>query len=72
MYREHSAALSARQAIAQSRKSRGLFDWLLRREEILFKPTYDYQAAETACRISGTLMVKRVTGAFCHIALSTC
>jgi hypothetical protein len=62
--REHSAALSSRQAIAQSRKSRGLFDWLYRREKSLFKPTYDYKKGESACRISGTLAVKRVTGAF--------
>ena len=62
--REHAAALSSRQAIAQSRKSRGLFDWLYRREESLFKPTYDYKPGESACRISGTLAVKRVTGAF--------
>lgn len=59
--KEHAAALSARQAIAQSRKSRGLFDWLFRREKSLFKPMYKYEPAATACRISGTLAVKRVT-----------
>ncbi|KAF8813561.1 DUF1692-domain-containing protein [Phlegmacium glaucopus] len=59
--KEHSAALSARQAVAQSRNSRGLFDWLLRREKALFKPMYNYEPAESACRISGTLAVKRVT-----------
>ena len=64
IYREHAAALSSRQAIAQSRKSRGLFNWWSRREESLFKPTYDYKTGENACRISGTLAVKRVTGAF--------
>jgi len=59
--KEHAAALSARQAIAQSRKSRGLFTWLYNREKSLFKPTYDYKPGESACRISGTLAVKRVT-----------
>jgi hypothetical protein len=58
--KEHAAALSARQAIAQSRKSRGLFTWLYNREKSLFKPTYDYKPGESACRISGTLAVKRV------------
>ena len=62
--REHAEALSSRQAIAQSRQSRGLFDWFSRREESLFKPTYDYKPGDNACRISGTLAVKRVKGAF--------
>lgn len=66
--REHAEALSSRQAIAQSRKSRGLFDWFYRREESLFAPSYEYKAGESACRISGTLAVKRVTGAFYQMA----
>ena len=68
--REHAAALSSRQAIAQSRKSRGLFNWFYRREESLFKPMYEYKTGESACRISGTLAVKRVTGAFYQMACS--
>ncbi|KAF8149031.1 endoplasmic reticulum vesicle transporter-domain-containing protein [Crassisporium funariophilum] len=59
--KEHSEALSARQAISQSRKSRGVLSWLFRREKSLYKPSYNYVTAGTACRISGTLQVKRVT-----------
>ncbi|KXN91763.1 Endoplasmic reticulum-Golgi intermediate compartment protein 2 [Leucoagaricus sp. SymC.cos] len=60
--KEHSAALSASQVVAQSRRSRGLFDVLLRRKtEPKFKPTYNHEADASACRIYGTLAVKRVT-----------
>ncbi|KAF8797471.1 hypothetical protein BYT27DRAFT_7324086 [Phlegmacium glaucopus] len=50
-----------------SRNSRGLFDWLLWREKPLFKPIYNYEPAESACRISGTLAVKRVRVPNLHI-----
>ncbi|KIK02931.1 hypothetical protein K443DRAFT_677094 [Laccaria amethystina LaAM-08-1] len=59
--KEHSEALSARQAISQSRKSRGLFANLFRRNKSNFKPTYDYQPHGDACRVWGSLQVKRVT-----------
>lgn len=60
--REHSAMLSAQQAVAQSRKSRGFFSTLWnRRKEPAFKPTYNYQADGSACRIYGNLLVKKVT-----------
>ncbi|KAF8800483.1 hypothetical protein BYT27DRAFT_7200055 [Phlegmacium glaucopus] len=57
---EHSATLSesARQAIARVAQ--------LSREKPLFKPIYNYEPAESACRVSGTLAVKRVTGALGH------
>jgi hypothetical protein len=58
---EHSAALSASQAVSQSRRSRGMFAWLFRRTNNLFVPTYKHVADGSACRISGTLVVKRVT-----------
>ncbi|KAF9448497.1 DUF1692-domain-containing protein [Macrolepiota fuliginosa MF-IS2] len=58
----HSDALSASQITAQSRRSRGLFDTLLsRNNEPKFKPTYTHEADASACRIYGTLAVKRVT-----------
>ncbi|KAF9475437.1 DUF1692-domain-containing protein [Pholiota conissans] len=57
----HSQALSARQVVAQSRTSRGVLAWLFRREKPLFKPSYKHTAAAGACRITGTLAVKRVT-----------
>ncbi|KAF8155175.1 endoplasmic reticulum-golgi intermediate compartment protein 2 [Pholiota molesta] len=59
--KEHSQALSARQAIAQSRNSRGVLAWIFRREKPLFKPSYTHTAAASACRITGSLAVKRVT-----------
>ncbi|KAF9557098.1 DUF1692-domain-containing protein [Agrocybe pediades] len=60
--KEHAAALSASQAVAQSRKSRGVFAWLFgRKKENKFKPTLTHTADGSACRITGTLVVKRVT-----------
>lgn len=61
-HREHSEMLSARQAIAQSRRSRGFFDTLFRRSSDGYRPTYNYQADGSACRVYGTLEVKKVTG----------
>lgn len=60
--KEHAAELSARQAIAQSRKSRGFFDAFKRSAKTEYKPTYNYQPAGTACRVYGTVPVKKVTG----------
>ncbi|KAI0656412.1 DUF1692-domain-containing protein [Cubamyces menziesii] len=59
--KEHAAALSARQAVAQSRSSRGFFDVLLRRSGNKYKPTYNYQPDGSACRVFGTITAKRVT-----------
>jgi len=60
--REHAEALTARQAIAESRKSRGFLSGLFRRSQDLYKPTYNYVPDGSACRIYGSLAVKRVTG----------
>ncbi|KAF9228759.1 DUF1692-domain-containing protein [Gyrodon lividus] len=57
---EHAKALSARQAVAQSRKSRGFFSFF-KRAEPDFRPTYDHRADGDACRIYGSLKVKKVT-----------
>ncbi|KAH9981895.1 endoplasmic reticulum vesicle transporter-domain-containing protein [Russula compacta] len=59
--KEHAAALTARQAVAESRKSRGFLSGLLRRPQSLYKPTYNYVPDGSACRIYGSLTVKRVT-----------
>ncbi|KAH8094490.1 DUF1692-domain-containing protein [Cristinia sonorae] len=59
--KQHAEALSARQAISQSRKSRGLFATLFRRTASQYRPTYNYQPAGTACRVYGTVDVKKVT-----------
>ena len=71
LLQEHTQALSARQAIAQSRKSRGLLDTILRRDPSAFKPTYDYRPDGNACRIFGTVGVKKVTGKLFRLAKVT-
>ncbi|KAF8260059.1 endoplasmic reticulum vesicle transporter-domain-containing protein [Lactarius quietus] len=58
--KEHAEALSARKAIAESRQSRGFFD-LFRRTQDLYKPTYNHVKDGSACRIYGSLTVKRIT-----------
>ncbi|KAF5379677.1 hypothetical protein D9615_005802 [Tricholomella constricta] len=59
-FQEHTNTLSVRQVVAQSRKSRGLFSFF-RRAMPDFHPTYKHEAAADACRVWGTLGVKRVT-----------
>jgi hypothetical protein len=53
--------LSARQAVSQSRKSRGFFSYLSRTNNTQWKPTYNHVEDGSACRIWGTMFVKRVT-----------
>ena len=60
--KEHAAELSARQAVAQSRKSRGLFATLFRKNTGGYRPTYNYKPSGSACRVYGTVSVKKVTG----------
>ncbi|KAI0090214.1 DUF1692-domain-containing protein [Irpex rosettiformis] len=59
--KEHAAALSAQQAVAQSRKSRGLFATLFSRTSSGYRPTYNYKPSGSACRVYGTVQVKKVT-----------
>ncbi|KAI0259108.1 endoplasmic reticulum vesicle transporter-domain-containing protein [Gloeopeniophorella convolvens] len=59
--KEHAEALSARQAVSESRKSRGLLSGLFRRSKDLYKPTYNYVSDGSACRVYGSLSVKKVT-----------
>lgn len=63
IHREHAKALSARQAVAQSRKSRGFFSFF-KRGQPDYRPTYNHKADSDACRIYGTLNVKKVTGEY--------
>ncbi|EIW83563.1 DUF1692-domain-containing protein [Coniophora puteana RWD-64-598 SS2] len=58
--KEHAKMLSAQQAVSQSRKSRGFFSWF-KRSKAEFRPTYNHQPDGSACRIYGTLAVKKVT-----------
>lgn len=67
LLQEHTQALSARQAVTQSRKSRGLLDTILRRDPPAYKPTYNYRPDGSACRIFGTVTVKKVTGKRVHL-----
>lgn len=60
--RAHSDALSVRQAVKQSRSSRGLFSFFSRSKDG-FHPTVNYKSSgNSACRIWGSLEVKKVTG----------
>ncbi|KAF8992354.1 endoplasmic reticulum vesicle transporter-domain-containing protein [Cyathus striatus] len=59
--KEHAEALSASQALSQSRSSRGFFSTLFRSSKPSFKPSYKHKEDSDSCRIFGTLMVKRVT-----------
>ncbi|TFK21476.1 endoplasmic reticulum-golgi intermediate compartment protein 2 [Coprinopsis marcescibilis] len=59
--KEHAEALSASQAVAQSRRSRGWLSTIFGQKKTQFKPTYNHQADGSACRIWGTTFVKRVT-----------
>lgn len=69
-YREHAEALTARQAIAESRKSRGFLSGLFRRSQDLYKPTYNHVPDGSSCRIYGSLTVKKVTGTYpCYVLL---
>ncbi|KAH7884895.1 endoplasmic reticulum vesicle transporter-domain-containing protein [Phlebopus sp. FC_14] len=58
--KQHAQALSARQVVAQSRKSRGFFS-MFRRSEPDFRPTYNHKSDGDACRIYGSLTVKKLT-----------
>ncbi|KAI9568197.1 endoplasmic reticulum vesicle transporter-domain-containing protein [Boletus coccyginus] len=58
--KEHATALSARQAVAQSRNSRGFFSFF-KRAQPDYRPTYNHKADGDACRIYGTLVIKKVT-----------
>lgn len=60
--KEHAAGLTAREALTQSRKSRGFFSTLWQKTtENGYKPTYNYKADGSACRIFGSIDVKKVT-----------
>ncbi|KAN0133418.1 DUF1692 domain containing protein [Lactarius tabidus] len=59
--KEHAEALTARQAIAESRQSRGVLAGLFSRSEDLYKPTYNHDKDGSACRIYGSFSVKRIT-----------
>lgn len=62
--------LSAHQAIAESKSSRGLLDAIWnRRTKDGFKPTYNHKPDGDACRIWGGMLVKRVTGMGCSCYL---
>ncbi|KAF7335414.1 hypothetical protein MVEN_02194200 [Mycena venus] len=60
--KEHSKALSARQAVAQSRKSRGFFSTIFQwTNPPPFMPRYKHEPDAKGCRVSGQVEVKKVT-----------
>ncbi|KAF7375643.1 hypothetical protein MSAN_00453400 [Mycena sanguinolenta] len=60
--KEHSKMLSARQAIAQSRNSRGFFTTLFQWTNVEpYFPRYKHEPDAKGCRISGQVEVKKVT-----------
>ncbi|KAJ6543569.1 DUF1692-domain-containing protein [Mycena vulgaris] len=59
--KEHSEALSVRQAVSQSRKSRGFFSSILQWDSTPYMPRYKHEPDARGCRISGQLDVKKVT-----------
>lgn len=59
--KEHSEALSVRQAVAQSRNSRGFFSSILQWDSTPYMPRYKHQPDARGCRVSGQLEVKKVT-----------
>ncbi|KAJ7278215.1 DUF1692-domain-containing protein [Mycena rebaudengoi] len=59
--KEHSEALSVRQAVAQSRKSRGFFSSLMQWDSTPFMPRYKHEPDAKGCRVTGQLEVKKVT-----------
>ncbi|KAJ7112848.1 DUF1692-domain-containing protein, partial [Mycena crocata] len=59
--KEHSEALSVRQAVAQSRKSRGFFSSILQWDSTPYMPRYKHEPDARGCRVSGQLTVKKVT-----------
>ncbi|KAK1226795.1 hypothetical protein PQX77_010202 [Marasmius sp. AFHP31] len=61
--KEHTAMLSATQAAAQSRKSRGFFDVILNRRQKApeFRSPIKYEADGSSCRVYGYMEVKKVT-----------
>ncbi|KAF7317349.1 hypothetical protein HMN09_00470900 [Mycena chlorophos] len=59
--KEHSDALSVRQAVSQSRKSRGLLAAIMQWDSTPFMPSYKHEPDGKACRVSGQLEVKKVT-----------
>jgi len=55
--------IAAREIVAQSRRSRGLFAWLWNGMQARsFPPTYNYRPDGSACRVYGSVEVKKVTG----------
>jgi hypothetical protein len=58
----HSQALSARQAVAQSRKSRGFFSTMFQwANPEPYMPRYKHEPDARGCRVSGQVEVKKVT-----------
>jgi hypothetical protein len=62
-HREHGRQVSVTETVSQSKASRGIFAFW-RRAKPVFKPTYAHEPDAAACRIYGSLLVKKVTGMY--------
>ncbi|KAF8177108.1 endoplasmic reticulum vesicle transporter-domain-containing protein [Mycena galopus ATCC 62051] len=63
-FKEHTKMLSARQAVAQSRNSRGFFTTLFQWTNVEpYFPRYKHELDAGGCHVSGQVEVKKVTGA---------
>lgn len=59
--------VAAHEVVAQSRRSRGLFAWLRNGIQARsFPPTYNYRPDGSACRVYGSVEVKKVTGVWSY------
>ncbi|KAK7055949.1 endoplasmic reticulum vesicle transporter-domain-containing protein, partial [Favolaschia claudopus] len=60
--KQHSEALSVRQAVSQSRKSRGFFSTMFQWTNVQpYMPRYRHEPDAGGCRVSGQIEVKKVT-----------
>ncbi|KAG8832637.1 hypothetical protein FRC17_000949 [Serendipita sp. 399] len=64
-FKEHQRALSTREIVAASRRSRGFFS-MFKASRPQYRPTWNHTPAGSACRIYGSFAVRKLTGNF-HI-----
>ncbi|KAF8311954.1 DUF1692-domain-containing protein [Clavulina sp. PMI_390] len=59
---QHKRQVAARDVVSQSRRSRGMFAWFRRGgAQDKYAPTYNYRPDGSACRVYGSVEVKKVT-----------
>jgi endoplasmic reticulum-Golgi intermediate compartment protein 2 len=63
--REHQRRLSTREIVAASRRSRGFFS-LFKANRPQFKKTWNHTPDGSACRVYGSVSVRKLSGTFHH------